>query len=80
MGAVVYDAERSKVIEIIYALTITFLSGVSVSLIEQELKEFEFSKRFKLFLLIIAVIMVIEFTVFTFNLPWHDIFADPYGP
>ena len=80
MGAVVYDAERSKVVEIIYALTITYLSGLSISVIEQELKEFEFSKRVKVLLLIIIVVMIIEFTVFTFNLPWHDVFADPYGP
>jgi len=79
MGAVVYDAERSKVVEIIYALTITYISGLSVSLIEQEFKELEFSKRFKVFLLIIAVIMVIEFTVFTFRgNPWHDVFLNPY--
>ena len=80
MGAVVYDAERSKVVEIIYALTITYLSGLTISVIEQELKEFEFSKRFKVLLFILIVIMIIEFTVFTFNLPWHDVFADPYGP
>jgi len=79
MGAVVYDAERSYVVEIIYAIIITYLSGFSISIIEQELKDTEFSKRFKVFLLVIIVIMIVEFTVFTFNLPWHDIFANPYG-
>ena len=78
-GAMVFG-ERSKIVEIIYALTITYLSGLSVSIIEQEFKDIEFSKRFKVFLFIIIILMIIEFTVFTFNLPWHDVFADPYGP
>ena len=78
VGAMVYG-ERSYIVEIIYAISITYLTGLSVSIIEQELREIQFSKRFKMFLLIIIVIMIAEFTVFTFNLPWHDVFANPYG-
>ena len=79
IGAMVYG-ERSYVVEIIYAIIITYLSGFSISIIEQEFQDIEFSKRFKIFLLIIIVIMISEFTIFTFNLPWHDVFANPYGP
>jgi len=78
MGAMVYG-ERSYVVEIIYAIIITYLSGFSISIIEQEFQHIEFSKRFKIFLLIIIVIMIMEFTVFTFRLPFHDLFANPYG-
>lgn len=78
MGAMVYG-ERSYVVEIIYAITITYLSGFSISIIEQEIKEIEFSKRFKILLVIIIIIMILEFTIFTFNLPWHDVFQSPYG-
>jgi cell shape-determining protein MreD len=81
VGAMIYDSERSKVVEIIYALTITYLSGLSISIIEQEFKEIEFSKRFKALLFIIIIIMILEFTVFTIRgNPWHDLFANPYGP
>ncbi|MFW9822282.1 MAG: DUF6512 family protein [Candidatus Thorarchaeota archaeon] len=79
IGAMFYG-ERSYIIEIIYAIMITYLSGLSVSIIEQEIKDFKFSKRFKILLLVITAVLIAEFTVFTFNLPWHDVFANPYGP
>ncbi|MFW9825271.1 MAG: DUF6512 family protein [Candidatus Thorarchaeota archaeon] len=79
IGAMFYG-ERPFVVEILYAIIITYASGLSISVFEQEMQVLQFSKRFKLFILIIIVILIMEFTIFTFRLPWHDIFADPYGP
>ena len=78
IGAMFYG-ERHFVVEIIYAISIAYLSGLSINILEQEFHKVQFSMRFKIFLLIIIIIMITEFTIFTFNLPWHDVFADPYG-
>jgi len=77
--AAMFFGERHFIIELIYAITITYLTALCTSIFEQEIKEIEFSKRFKWLMLIFLVILIMEFTIFTFNLPWHDIFADPYA-
>ncbi len=74
-----FYGERHFIVEIIYAQTIVYLTGISISIFEQELKNLEYSKRFKVLIIVLFIFLVVEFTVFTFNLPWHDIFADPYS-
>ncbi|MHA1884994.1 MAG: DUF6512 family protein [Promethearchaeota archaeon] len=78
IGAMFYG-ERHFVIEIIYAIIITYLSGLSINILEKEFYKVQFSKRFKIFIMIIIIIMVIEFIVFSFRLPWHDVFTNPYA-
>lgn len=77
--AAMFFGERHFIIELIYAISITYLTALCTSIFEQEIKKIEFSKRFKWLLLIFLVILIMEFTIFTFNLPWHDIFAEPYA-
>ena len=74
-----FFGERDFIIEIIHANIILYLTALSVSFFEQEFKDIEFSKRFNWLIVIFLVILIMEFTIFTFNLPWHDIFADPYA-
>lgn len=77
--AAMFFGERNFIIEIIHANIILYLTALSISFFELEIKEIEFSKRFNWLILIFLVILIMEFTIFTFNLPWHDIFADPYA-
>ncbi len=77
--AAMFFGERNFIIEIIHANIILYLTALSISLFELEFKEIEFSKRFNWLILIFFVILIMEFTIFTFNLPWHDIFANPYA-
>ena len=77
--AAMFYGERYFIIEIIYAIIIVYLTAISISIIEQEIKKLEFSNRFKILIGILFVLLILEFTVFTSKLPWHDIFADPYS-
>ena len=77
--AAMFFGERNFIVEIIHANIVLYLSALSISLFEYEIKDVEFSKRINGLILLLLVILIIEFTVFTFNLPWHDIFADPYA-
>jgi len=74
-----FFGERYFVVEIIYAQTVVYISGISISIFEDEFKNLEFSKRFKGLIIVLFIYLVVEFTVFTFNLPWHDVFANPYA-
>jgi len=78
IGAMFYG-QRYFVIEIIYAQTVVYLTALTISIFEREIKKIEFSNSFKIIIYILFVLLILEFTVFTFNLPWHDIFADPYS-
>ncbi len=74
-----FYGERQFIVEIIYAQIIVYLTAISISIFEQEFKNLEFSKRFKVLIIVLFIYLVVEFTVFTFKLPWHDVFADPYS-
>ena len=73
-----FYGERYFIVEIIYAQIVVYITAILVSIFEQEFKNLEFSKRFKVLIIVLSIYLVVEFTVFTFKLPWHDVFADPY--
>lgn len=77
--AAAFFGERHYIVEIIYANVITYLTAITISVFEQEINKIELTKRFKILILVLFVILIVEFTIFTFNLPWHDVFADPYA-
>lgn len=75
---VIYPWEFPEIIEIITAISITYISGVFSGYLELDLAKIQYGKRIKVIILILTVILIIEFTAFTFYLPWHDVLADPY--
>ena len=74
-----FYGERQFIVEIVYAQIIVYLTAISISIFEQESKKLDFSKRFRVLIIVLCIFLVVEFTVFTFNLPWHDVFANPYS-
>ena len=76
---VVYPWQMHFVIEIISAQTVVYISVLILGFIELDIVKLEFGKRLKVLLLILMVLLIIEFTAFTFYLPWHDVLANPYA-
>ena len=76
---VVYPWQMHFVVEIISAQITVYISVLIVGFIEVDIMKLDFGKRLKAILLILIVLLIIEFTVFTFSLPWHDVLANPYG-
>jgi len=76
---VVYPWQMLFVIEIISAQITVYISVLFLSFIEVEIMKFEFGKRLRVLLGILLVLLIIEFTAFSFYLPWHDILANPYA-
>jgi hypothetical protein len=65
-------------IEVVYSILGCYISVFIVSILEQSLKEITYSKAIKIILLILNLLLIMQFTIFTFKLPWADVFADPY--
>ena len=63
--------------DIIYAITITFIVIWVISQISLVILQLEFSLGFQIIILILNAISILEFTIFTSKLPWHDVFATP---
>ncbi len=66
-------------LEVIYSISICFISIFPVLILERWYEKFDYNTNVKLIIIILIIISIIEFTVFTFKLPWHDIFAIPPG-
>ena len=76
---VVYPWQMLSVVEIIFAQITVYISVLFLGFIETDIAKLEFGKRLKRMLLIFLVLLLIEFTAFSFYLPWHDILANPYA-
>ena len=76
---VVYPWQMLFVVEIISAQITVYISVLFLSFIEIDIAKLEFGKRLKSMLVIFLVLLIVEFTAFSFYLPWHDILANPYG-
>jgi len=73
----IFGRAETLFIEIIWALLATYLSGLLVIQIEREIEKISFSKASRIVIIILFVISAFLFTIFTFKLPWIDLFIDP---
>ncbi|MBC7320342.1 hypothetical protein H5T89_06825 [bacterium] len=65
------------VVELSWALIVTYISGVFAGIIEKDLEKLRFSSRSKIITFILFVISAFLFIWFTYRLPWIDLFVDP---
>ncbi len=76
---VVYPWQMHFVVEIVSAQIVVYISVLFLGFLEVDIAKLEFGKRLRVLLLILIVLLIIEFTAFSFYLPWHDILANPYA-
>lgn len=67
------------VLEIISAQAVVYASSIILGFIELDTIKIEFGKRLKFILFVLIALLIIEFTAFSFYLPWHDVLGDPYA-
>lgn len=70
---------ESLFLEILFANVATVLNSISGILIEQHLEQVVFSRGLKWFTVALLAITLSEFIIFTYRLPWLDVFANPPG-
>ncbi|MHA1719168.1 MAG: hypothetical protein ACTSXK_06560 [Promethearchaeota archaeon] len=65
-------------VDVVYCILATIISILLVSFIEINLNKTHFDLSFKIIIWFLNIILIIEFTIFSFKKPWVDVFADPY--
>ncbi len=66
-------------LEILYANISMLLVGICTSITEAVLEQAPYNRAFRIMSVVLFLVSVSHFTIFTFKLPWCDVFADPYG-
>jgi len=67
----------NNLFEIIYANLITFLVGLSTVTLERGFEGIPYSRGIKLVLIALFLTSILLYLVFTFRLPWTDVFIEP---
>ncbi|RKZ23890.1 hypothetical protein DRQ23_01930 [bacterium] len=73
----VYGRINSLLPELIWAVLITYSSGLVVSTIEKDMERIGFRRGAGVSIITMLVISVFLFTIFTYKLPWLDMFEIP---
>ena len=69
----------SILVEIIFANLALLATSFTTLAVEDHLQKAELSPRFRVVILLLFSLSLAQFIVFTFRLPWFDIFAIPPG-
>lgn len=75
--AAFYGRLKILLLEIIFASIVTALSGIVCATIELNIQDRHFTRNLKAFILIIFAISASLYVIFTYKLPWIDVFVDP---
>ena len=75
--AAFYGRLEILLLEVIFASIVTLLSGTVCATIELDIEDKHFTRNFKAFILIIFVISASLYVIFTYKLPWIDMFVVP---
>lgn len=66
-------------LEILFANLVVAATSFSTFLLEHHFEQAEPSRGLKIILILLVVFALLEFLIFTYRLPWFDIFAIPPG-
>ena len=72
-----YGPWPNNTFEIIYANIIIILVGVLTVILEQSFETAIYKKPQKTVLIILFLVSIMLYIVFTYNLPWADVFVEP---
>ena len=67
----------NNVYEIVYANIITFIVGVYAVILESGLESIPYNRSLKFVLVTLFLASILNYIVFTFRLPWADVFVEP---
>ena len=74
-----YGKYQTNLAEIISANSVLFLNSICAILLENELERIKLSREFMWMMAILALILVSLYVIFSFQIPWFDVFAIPPG-
>jgi hypothetical protein len=63
--------------EIVFANIALLVAGLCVLVVEERLEGLRYDTALKVVLLVLLLIAASQYVIFTFRMPWHDVFVDP---
>ncbi len=72
-----YGRAKSLIVDLSWAVAITYISALSTAQIESEVEKIEFSRGTRAIIAALLVVLGFLFTLFTYKLPWIDLFVNP---
>ena len=73
----VFGRVESLFVEVLWAVLVTYMSGLFVAQIEKEVEKVQFQTATKVVLITVTAISAFLFVLFTYRLPWIDLFVNP---
>jgi len=73
----VYGKWPQVTLEIIYANVIIIITGMFVATFERGLEQIAYARQLKAVILILFLVSIGLYLIFTFRLPWADVFVEP---
>lgn len=73
----IYDRWNNVVLEIVYANIITIVAGIGIAALERDWAQIEFSIPARCLLIVLFSVSIGLYLIFTFKLPWADVFVEP---
>ncbi len=64
-------------LELLWAVLVTYFSGIIGGIIEKNIEECELNLSFKIIILILLIVSIFLYIRFTYNPPWIDLFINP---
>ena len=73
----VFGRVGSLFVEVLWAVLVTYLSGLFVAQIEREVEKVQFGAATKIVVVALTAISAFIFVLFTYRPPWIDLFVNP---
>ncbi|MGB9721638.1 MAG: DUF6512 family protein [bacterium] len=73
----IFGKTGSNFIELVWAITSSYLSGIFAGLTERSAEKIEFNVSIRIVIIILIIFSAFLFIRFTYSLPWVDMFANP---
>ncbi len=73
----IFGRLQSNLIEVFWAISVTYISGIFGVSIERSIEQTKISKTFRIVIISLLIISAFLYIKFTYTLPWVDMFVNP---
>lgn len=77
LAPALYGKFTLAILEVFWAIFVTYIAGLIAGLIEKNFEENDFTMGFKIVIIALLIISALLYILFTYRVPWVDLFVDP---
>ena len=77
VGPLFFGRIESVFLDVLFANVVLMATSFTTLVVEEQIERSSISKLFKFVTVVIFILSLIQFIMFTFKLPWLDLFEDP---